>query len=39
MVSNWVLWVAGGTTEGKIMAIATIFEDICRGSVDGYWRF
>ena len=39
MVSDWVLWVAGGITEGKIMAIITRFEDICRGFVDGHWRF
>ena len=39
MVFNWVLWVAGGITEGKIMAIIIRFEDICRGSVDGHWRF
>ena len=39
MVFNWVLWVARGITEGKIMAIITRFEDICRGSVDGHWRF
>ena len=39
MVFDWVLLVAVGKTEGKIMAIITRFEDICRGSVDGHWRF
>ena len=29
MVLDFLLWMAGGTTEGKIIEIIGIFEDFC----------